>query len=397
MQERGGHPLQDAERLLWEGKKQAALQSLAAYLKSNPGSSQAWWLLSQAVTDNKQQIECLERVLRLNPGHAQAQARLSKLKWIHSQQTIQPPVAPFTVSLEEEAAYKPEAKGSLHESTPNLSPEAREANKQPSETTGPLTPGSAPVKKPAPRKKKMNLVEMSVLAVLLCLLTASVGTLGALGLRQKMANDLQATQVMAQAWTEHPPMTLPPTWTSTLTPTLLPTRTSAPTETPSPTIVLSMPATNTHALSGWVSVPLEQSAPSAPNFTLKDVASGNQVSLSDFRGRPVVLVFWATWCGYCEREMSALKTVYNDYQDHGLVILAINAGESASDVRSYRKSHNLPFNCLLDPKRSSLKSYKVTAFPTNVFIDRGGRAVFSVVGMMDTAGLKGKILPLLPK
>jgi peroxiredoxin len=95
--------------------------------------------------------------------------------------------------------------------------------------------------------------------------------------------------------------------------------------------------------------------------------------------------------------MSALKSVYKDHQGAGLVILAINAGESASDVRSYRKSHNLSFNLLLDPKRSSLKLYKVGAFPTNVFIDRGGRAVYTVVGMMDTAGLNGKVLPLLPK
>jgi peroxiredoxin len=93
--------------------------------------------------------------------------------------------------------------------------------------------------------------------------------------------------------------------------------------------------------------------------------------------------------------MSALKSTYKTYQGAGLVILAINAGDSASDVRSYRKSHNLPFPVLLDPKRSSSGLYKVSAFPTNIFIDKKGRAVYSVVGAMDAAGLKSKAQAIL--
>lgn len=240
----------------------------------------------------------------------------------------------------------------------------------------------------------MGVLEISVLAILACVLVASFGTLGTLALRQKMANDLQATQVMAQARASHPPQTLPPTWTATVTPTLLPPSTLAPTDTPSPTVVFSIPATNTHALSGWRSITLGPSAPSgpgAPDFTLKEVTSGNQVSLSDYAGRPVVLVFWTTWCPYCEREMSVLKSTYNAYQDAGLVILAINEADSASDVRSYRKSHSLDFPVLLDPKRKAGGLYKVASYPMHVFINRSGQAVYTVKGMLDSAGLNSRV------
>ena len=396
MQPRGGNSLHYVEQLIQEGKRQAALRSLAAFLKNNPGSAQAWWLLSQAVTEEKQQVECLERVLKMNPGYAPARARLAELKGASNQTPTPPPVAPFAFSFEEEYAFKSLAKGAHREPAPELFSEGPDSKDQP--PASPVSPSRAPapVKKPAARKKKQNLLEMSVLAVLICILTVSAGVLGTLGLRQKIARDLQATQVMAQAWTSHPAQTLPPTWTATVTPTALPSQTPAPTDTPSPTVVLSMPIMST-STSAFRSQPLGGSVPSAPNFTLKDVASGNQVSLSDFRGRPVVLVFWATWCGYCEREMSALKSVYKEHQDAGLAILAINAGDSASDVRSYRKSHGLTFNVLLDPKRSTLGLYKVSAFPTNVFIDRSGRAIYSVVGMMDTAGLNSKLQTILPK
>jgi cytochrome c biogenesis protein CcmG/thiol:disulfide interchange protein DsbE len=397
MQQRGDSTLHFVEQLIQAGKHQEALRSLAVYLKSNPGSVQAWWMLSQVVPDKKQQSECLERVLKLDPGHAPAKARLEKFKTGASPKPIPPSVAPFTFSPEEELAFKTPERESLRASRPESPSKGLNTSKRLPEAPNPPVTAPKPVKKPAAGKRKMSLLEISVLAILMCILTASVGTLGTLALRQKMANDLQATQVMAQAWASHPPQTLPPTWTATVTSTLLPSQTPAPSETASPTVVLLMPATNTMAPSGLISQPLRPSGPSAPNFTLKDVASGKEVSLSDYKGRPVVLVFWATWCGYCEREMSALKSTYKSYQDAGLVILAINAGDSASDVRSYRKSHGLTFPVLLDPKRKTLGLYKVSAFPTNVFIDTSGRTVYTVVGMMDSAGLSSRVQALLGK
>jgi peroxiredoxin len=396
MQERGGNSLYSVEQLIQAGQRQAALQSLAAYLKNNPNSVQAWWLLSQAVTEEKQQVECLERVLKLNPGHIQARTRLARLKGTTGQPPVPPPVVPFTFSPEEEFAFENLANEPLRESTPDLFFEEPASNQQPSRLPAPSSPTPRPIKKPTARKKKTNLLEMSILAVLLCILTVSAGVLGTLGLKQKMARDLQATQAMEQVWTNLPHQTLPPTWTATVTPTQFSSPTPSITETPSPTIVLSMPVLST-STSAFRGQPLGPSASLAPDFTLKDVVSGDQVSLSAYRGRPVVVVFWATWCPYCEREMSALKSVYKDYRDAGLIILAVDAGDSASEVRSYRKSHGLTFNVLLDPKRKTVALYKVSAYPTNIFVDRSGRAVYSVVGMMDTAGLTSKVLALMPK
>ena len=92
--------LQYLEQLLREGKKQEALPLLAEYLQQNPNSAQGWWLLGLTVSDPKRQIECMERVLRIDPSSVLAQAHLEKLR---ENETISIPIPPFveSVSFEE--------------------------------------------------------------------------------------------------------------------------------------------------------------------------------------------------------------------------------------------------------------------------------------------------------
>ena len=100
-------------------------------------------------------------------------------------------------------------------------------------------------------------------------------------------------------------------------------------------------------MAGALSRPAE-SPEKVPDFSLKDI-EGKAVSLNDFRGKLVLMNFWATWCAPCLEEMRVLRQVHDQWREKGLVVLSINMGESASRVRGYVKRYALPFPVLLDP------------------------------------------------
>jgi len=111
----------------------------------------------------------------------------------------------------------------------------------------------------------------------------------------------------------------------------------------------------------------------APDFQLNNL-DGQLVSLSDFRGRPVLVTFWTTWCPPCRSEMPFIQDTFTDkkWLDEGLVVLAIDIGESPSIVREFVKDYGLTFPMLLDIERDVSLEYHVRAIPTTFFIDREG-------------------------
>lgn len=109
----------------------------------------------------------------------------------------------------------------------------------------------------------------------------------------------------------------------------------------------------------------------APDFTAQ-TADGGSITLSDLRGRPVALNFWATWCAPCRVEMPALQAASERYADNGLAILAVNAGESAEAVGEYMRELGLTFPAILDPDGEIVDLYGVRVFPTTVWIDAEG-------------------------
>ncbi|MCW5850698.1 MAG: TlpA family protein disulfide reductase [Anaerolineae bacterium] len=109
----------------------------------------------------------------------------------------------------------------------------------------------------------------------------------------------------------------------------------------------------------------------APDFTLK-TADGQTVRLSDFKGRPVLVNFWATWCAPCLVEMPALEQVYAKYKDQGLVVLAVNEAESADKVGQYMQTYGLSFTAVLDMDLSIGRLYRITGYPTTWLVDREG-------------------------
>lgn len=117
----------------------------------------------------------------------------------------------------------------------------------------------------------------------------------------------------------------------------------------------------------------------APDFTLLDL-NGQQVSLSDFRGKYVLINFWATWCKYCDAEMPDLQRLYDGNED--LVVLAVNVQEEKGVVENYIKKGGYDFPVVLDQDGQVAISYLVSAFPTSYFVDKEGILLGGVPGMM---------------
>ncbi len=109
----------------------------------------------------------------------------------------------------------------------------------------------------------------------------------------------------------------------------------------------------------------------APNFQLQNLA-GENISLEALRGSPVLINFWATWCGPCKIEMPYLQQIYDSQSAKGLVLYAIDVGESGTVAGKYLADNNLSLPVLLDTDRKVTTAYGITAIPTTFFIDRNG-------------------------
>ena len=135
----------------------------------------------------------------------------------------------------------------------------------------------------------------------------------------------------------------------------------------------------------------------APNFTL-DTKNGTQLSLSDFRGQPVLINFWASWCPPCKAEMPGMEIVYQEFQDQGFVVLAINVThqDSLSDAARFVEEQGFTFPILLDAQAIASQAYQIRSLPTSFFIDQEGiiqQIVFG--GPIPKADLHAKIEDLL--
>ena len=111
----------------------------------------------------------------------------------------------------------------------------------------------------------------------------------------------------------------------------------------------------------------------APDFALVSL-DGEMVSLKDYRGGPVLLNFWATWCGSCRFQMPFIQEIYRDtdWQAEGLEIIAVNLGESKPDVEEYMNDNDLTFPVVLDFSTEVGRKYNIRFVPTTFFIDKDG-------------------------
>lgn len=113
----------------------------------------------------------------------------------------------------------------------------------------------------------------------------------------------------------------------------------------------------------------------APDFTLYD-ENGNQVTLADFEGKPIVLNFWTSWCIYCKEEMPHFNRAYKDYPDVQflMVNVACDTGETPEAAKALIKDNGYEFPVVYDTTGDASNDYMVYGYPKTVVIDKEGNA-----------------------
>ena len=132
----------------------------------------------------------------------------------------------------------------------------------------------------------------------------------------------------------------------------------------------------------------------APDFSLRTL-DGKEVQLSDFRGRPVWINFWATWCPPCRAETPDIQEVYENHEKDGLVVLAISIGESPSTVSGYVKRTGTTFTTGVDQTTSIAAQYRIVGIPTHFFIDRDGIVREWRIGSMSKKTMESKVREIM--
>jgi peroxiredoxin len=122
----------------------------------------------------------------------------------------------------------------------------------------------------------------------------------------------------------------------------------------------------------------------APDFTLPDL-EGKIHGLADFRGRVVVLNFWATWCPPCIDEMPSLERLHQAMADRGVAVIAVSVDERFSDVPAFVEKFDLTFSVLYDEGKKVSRKYQTFKYPETYILDREGRLKSKVVGPRDWA------------
>ncbi len=124
----------------------------------------------------------------------------------------------------------------------------------------------------------------------------------------------------------------------------------------------------------------------APDFELPTL-DGEMVRLSDFRGRPVLLSFWATFCPQCARQLPLVAAAEAEYDDVNLAVVAVSSGQSPDHVRRYLERRGLSLRVLIDPDKAVYRAYRVVGLPTTLWLDADG-----VVRAVELGELKAEII-----
>jgi cytochrome c biogenesis protein CcmG, thiol:disulfide interchange protein DsbE len=155
------------------------------------------------------------------------------------------------------------------------------------------------------------------------------------------------------------------------------------------------------ALLVW-SVVHQQHAPGvgsmAPAFTLRRLEGPGKISLASYRGKPVVLNFWASWCEPCKSEAAALERDWTSDRSRGVVFLGVDYHDLSSDARRFVRAHALTFPMLEDGSGNVTQdSYGVSQVPETYVLDRQGRVVAHLRGPITDPAFAGEFQSAIAK
>lgn len=122
-----------------------------------------------------------------------------------------------------------------------------------------------------------------------------------------------------------------------------------------------------------------------PDFAFPDI-NGKQISLSDHKGKVVLVNIWATWCPPCRQEMPSMQRLYEKFKGENFEILAVSIdSEGREAVAPFMQKMHLTFPALLDPGETIIPLYGITGVPESFIVDKDGRLVEKIVGPMNWA------------
>lgn len=137
----------------------------------------------------------------------------------------------------------------------------------------------------------------------------------------------------------------------------------------------------------------EEDKNAAPDFTVTDM-DGNSVQLSQFKGQPVVLNFWASWCPPCVREMPAFDRVYQE-QGEEVVFMMINMTDGQRETRekaiAFVEEEGFTFPIYFDTEQDAADAYVISSIPRTILIDREGNVTYDRAGVMTEESLLEQI------
>ncbi|MPM08227.1 Thiol-disulfide oxidoreductase ResA [bioreactor metagenome] len=139
-------------------------------------------------------------------------------------------------------------------------------------------------------------------------------------------------------------------------------------------------------------------ATAAQDFTMQD-ASGKTVKLSDFKGTPVVLNFWTSWCSYCRSEMPYFESAYKQYGDQVQFIMLnpVKSERSSNGGKTFIQESGYTFPVFYETEGKAITSYGLRGFPATIFIDANGNIVDKNLGAISQAKLNEMVQTLLAK
>ncbi|MDR2803151.1 MAG: redoxin family protein [Treponema sp.] len=135
---------------------------------------------------------------------------------------------------------------------------------------------------------------------------------------------------------------------------------------------------------------------SAPDFVFTATSTGESQKLSDYKGKPVTLHFWTTWCGPCIRELPLISE-FTESNAGSIAVLAVNCGERDNTVRLFLSKNNINLNLVMDKNNSISNLYNINAIPQTWMIDENGVIRSIQVGSYSKKGLNRDVAMLLKK